>query len=57
MYPPLSGKPRTRAKRPLYTNRVILPNELFAPNVIRTLDFIGMSPRPKPLPLEPTPWG
>jgi len=25
--------------------------------VIRTLDFMGLPQKPKPLPLEPTPWG
>jgi hypothetical protein len=32
------------------------PKELFAPKEIRTLNLIGMPPRPRPLPLNPTPW-
>jgi len=64
MYQPLSGKPWTRVKRPLYTDQIILrfrlqagPKELFAPKEIRTLDLMGLPQRPKPLSLEPMPWG
>jgi hypothetical protein len=60
--PTLSGEPRTRIKRPLHTDRVILQlrqwagsKKLFAPKEIRTLDIIGLPQRPRPLPLEPTP--
>jgi hypothetical protein len=31
--------------------------ELFAPKEIQTLNLIGLSQRPKSLPLEPTSWG
>jgi hypothetical protein len=61
VYQPLSGKLRTRAKRPLHTDRVILrfrrrasPKELFAPKEIRTLDLMGLPQRPMPLTLKPT---
>jgi hypothetical protein len=63
VYPPLLGKPRTHVKRPLHTDRVILrlrrragPKELFALKGIRTLDLMKLPQRPRPLPLEPTPW-
>jgi hypothetical protein len=32
------------------------PKELFAPMEIRTLNLIGMPPRPRTLLLNPTPW-
>jgi len=64
VHTPLSSKPQTRAKRLLHTDWITLwlhrqngPNELFATKGIQTLDLIKMSPRPRHLPLESTPWG
>lgn len=64
MYPPLLGKLRTYAKRPLHTDWAILwlrrqvgLQKLFALKEIRTSDLMEMPPRPKPLSLEPTLWG
>jgi hypothetical protein len=64
LYPPLLGKPRTRVKCLLHTDRIILrlhwragPKELFAPKGIQTSNFIGLQQRQRPLPLEPTPGG
>jgi hypothetical protein len=64
VYPFLSSKPQTHVKCLLHTDRIILrlrqrvdPKELFAPKGIRTLDLMRLPQRPRPLPLEPTPWG
>jgi hypothetical protein len=64
VYPPLLGKSRTHVKSPLHTDQVIFrlrrragPKELFALKGIRTLDLMELPQRPRPLPLEPTPWG
>ena len=47
MYPLLLGKPQTRVKRPLHTDRVILrlwqqagPKKLFAPKRFQALDLM-----------------
>jgi hypothetical protein len=63
-YPPLLSKSRIHTKRPIHTEWVILwlcwradPNELFPPKGIPILDLMEMPPRPRPLPLKPTPWG
>jgi hypothetical protein len=64
VYPPLSGKPRTRVKRSLHTDWIILqlhrqadPKKLFASKRIRILDLMGLPQRPRSLPFGSTPWG